>query len=401
MNYRERVPAIIVGETVTALGTLRSLARVGIEAFTVTGPDEIVRRSRWYKPIPGYENLRPDALTDWLPKLDIEHAVLFPCSDHAVWQASMFAESTEGRISMSVAPTRSLETLVDKGRFATVLEQIDIPRPRTWILDDGRIPESVPEHIFANAFLKPIDSQSFIKHFGVKAKRVESGNEAATELQRINDCGYSVLLQEYIPGPANRHFFVDGFVDRHHVVKALFARQRLRMHPADFGNSSCMVSIPLEDVQGAVDSLRRLLKAINFHGIFSAEFKFDERDREFKIIEVNARPWWYIEFASRCGVNVCEMAYADALGGEVGAVRKYHVGAYMVYAHVDFCACRDSVRRGDVSILSWLVDWIRSWRPIFAWDDPWPGVVNSSKYLLFQLGRPLRWLQKRPANVAA
>lgn len=37
MNDRENVPDIIVGQTVTALGTLRSLARVGIEAFTVTG----------------------------------------------------------------------------------------------------------------------------------------------------------------------------------------------------------------------------------------------------------------------------------------------------------------------------------------------------------------------------
>jgi len=392
MNRNERIPAIVVGETVTALGTLRSLARVGIDAFTVTGPNEIVRRSRWYKPIPGYQNLRPDELNDWLPDLDIKRAVLFPCSDHAVWQASMVTESVEDRISMSVAPTRTLEMLVDKGRFATVLEQIDIPRPRTWILEEGRIPESVPEHVFCNAFLKPVDSQSFIKQFGVKAKRVESANEAATELQLINDHGYSVLLQEYIPGPANRHFFVDGFVDRHHMVKALFARQRLRMHPADFGNSSFMVSIPLEHVKGAVDSLQHLLRAINFHGIFSAEFKFDERDGEFKIIEVNARPWWYIEFASRCGVNVCEMAYADALGDEVGAVRNYRVGASMVYAHVDFFACRDSVRRGNITIVSWVVDWIRSWRPIFAWDDPWPGIFNSSKYLLRQLTRPIRSL---------
>ena len=37
------------------------------------------------------------------------------------------------------------------------------------------------------------------------------------------------------------------------------------------------------------------------------------------------------------------------------------------------------------TILTCIAQWIRSWRPIFAWDDPWPGVVKSSKYLLFQL----------------
>jgi len=341
MNQSERVPAIIVGQTITALGTLRSLARVGINAFTVAALGDIVRRSRWYKPIPGRENLRPDELANWLPELDIERAVLFPCSDHAVWQASQLVNITKDRISMSIASTDTLESLVDKGRFASVLDQIDIPRPRTWMLEDGRIPVPIPE---------------------------------------------------YIPGATDRHFFIDGFIDRHYEVRALFARQRLRMHPADFGNSSCMVSIPLDEVQGAVDSLRRLLHEINFNGIFSAEFKFDERDRDFKIIEVNARPWWYIEFASRCGVNVCEMAYADALGEDVVTNRKYRTGASMVYAWHDFFACRDSVNRGDVSIFTCAVQWIRSWRPIFAWDDPWPGVIKSSKFLLRQLGRPKRWL---------
>lgn len=392
MAHHDRIPAIIVGETITALGTLRSLARAGIEAFTVTDPTEIVRRSRWYKPVPGHEALRPDKLTDWLSDLDIDRAVLFPCSDDTVRQASQLAENTKGRILMSVPPTGTLETLIDKGRFAKVLDRIDIPRPRTWILEEGRIPESVPAQIFANAFLKPIDSQSYIRRFGVKAKRVGSRSDAAMKLQKINDHGYSVVLQEYIPGPADRHFFIDGFVDRHYELKAIFARQRLRMHPPDFGNSSYMISIPIEDVQGAVDSLLCLLRETDFHGIFSAEFKLDERDDEFKIIEVNARPWWYIEFASRCGVNVCEMAYADALGEDVGMIRKYHVGASLVYTRTDFFACRDNVRSGNISIITCLLEWLRSWRPVFAWDDPWPSVVYSSRFLLHEWKRPMRWL---------
>lgn len=159
------------------------------------------------------------------------------------------------------------------------------------------------------------------------------------------------------------------------------------MHPADFGNSSCMTSIPVEQVEGATQSVRRLLREIDFRRIFSAEFKLDERDGEFKIIEVNARPWWYIEFATHCGVNVCEMAYSDALGEEVSTIGKYRIGASLVYARHDYFACRDSVVRGEVSVGACFLEWLRSWRPIFAWDDPWPGVVNSSKFLLRRLWR--------------
>lgn len=296
---------------------------------------------------------------------------------------------------MSIASTSALETLVDKGRFAKVLERLDIPRPRTWLLENGQLPDALPDNIFSNVFLKPIDSQSFIRHFGVKAQRVLSKHDASRELERINRAGFSVLLQEYVPGPATSHFFIDGFVDRHHEVKALFARQRLRMHPLDFGNSSCMVSVPIEQVQVAAQSLRHLLNDIEFRGIFSAEFKFDERDGEFKIIEVNARPWWYIEFATRCGVNVCEMAYLDALGEDVAAVDTYRIGASLVYARNDYFACRDRVLNGEMPIAACLLEWLRSWRPIFCWHDPWPAIVGSSRFVFRQLGRPIRWLLPR------
>ena len=382
MIRREKIPALIVGQTVTAVGTLRSLARVGIEAFTVTAPGEIVRHSRWYRPIPGHEALLPEAIVEWLPDVVVDRAVLFPCSDHAVWQASRIAEDVKDHISMSISSTAVLETLIDKGRFSDLLDRIHIPHPRTWVMDDGRISCSLPESVFTNAFLKPVDSQSFIRHFGIKAERVSSKQQAIRRLAEFSQKGFSMLLQEYVPGPARNHFFIDGFVDRHQEVKALFARQRLRMHPPDFGNSSYMVSVSLDEVEGAVSSVRCVLRETDYRGIFSAELKFDERDREFKILEVNARPWWYIEFAARCGVNVCEMAYFDALGENIGEVGEYRSGARLVYTIQDYFACRDSVRRREMTISAWIHAWLRSWRPIFAWDDPWPSCVGTFRFLL-------------------
>ena len=115
----------------------------------------------------------------------------------------------------------------------------------------------------------------------------------------------SVVLQEYIPGSFTEHYFVDGYVDRAGQIKALFARRRLRIYPPDFGNSTAMVSVALARSAQAVDSVRRVLGAVGYHGIFSAEFKRDPRDGQFKLLEVNTRPWWFIDFAVRCGVDVC------------------------------------------------------------------------------------------------
>jgi predicted ATP-grasp superfamily ATP-dependent carboligase len=394
MNRREAIPALVVGETVTALGTLRSLARAGIGAFTVTSPGEFVRSSRWYKPIPGQEGLLPEAITEWLSDVAIDRAVLFPCSDHTVWQASRMAEGLKDSILMSIPSTSVIEKLVDKGQFASMLDKVGIPHPRTCLMEDGRVPCSLPDSTFDNAFLKPVDSQSFMKHFGVKAERVASKQQAVERLAVASEKGFSMLLQEYIPGPAHNHFMIEGFVDRHQKVKGIFARQRLRMHPPDFGNSSCMVSVSLDEVEGAAKWARRLLQEIGYRGIFNAEFKFDERDREFKILEVNSRPWWYIEFATRCGVNACKMAYLDALGEEVSEVGEYRSGARIVYTRHDYFACRDSVRRREMTMGAWARSWLRSWRVVFAWDDPWPSCVGTLRFLLQRPGRFLERLRR-------
>ena len=154
------------------------------------------------------------------------------------------------------------------------------------------------------------------------------------------------------------------------------------------------VTLPLDDVSDAADSLRSTLAAVSYRGIFSAEFKYDDRDRRFKIIEINTRPWWYIEFASRCGVNVCEMAYADALEEDVSPVRCYRVGKSLVYPIHDFRAWRDTIRQRRVEFRPWVCDWLKSWRPILTWDDPLPAISNAAKFLVQQV-RKLIHRQRR------
>jgi predicted ATP-grasp superfamily ATP-dependent carboligase len=188
-----------------------------------------------------------------------------------------------------------------------------------------------------------------------------------------------MVLQEYIPGPPTNHYFIDGFVDRDRIVKALFARQRLRMSPPDFGNSTMMVSVPLSEEDAAIETLKTLLADIEYRGIFSAEFKRDERDGTFNLIEVNARPWWYVEFAARCGVNVCELAVRDALGERVPTISKYATGRRCVFPYYDLEAVRAEMSAGRLGILGWALSWLGPYQPVFRWSDPLPAMGEVAK----------------------
>jgi D-aspartate ligase len=202
--------------------------------------------------------------------------------------------------------------------------------------------------------------------------------------------GLSLIFQEYIPGPPRQHVFVDGFVDRGGRMIATFARRRLRMFPPDFGNSSYMVSIAPDEAAPAIAALERLLGNLSYRGVFSAEFKQDPRDGGFKILEVNCRPWWYVEFASRCGVNVCDLAYRDALEQPLTPPRRYRVGRACVYPYYDFFAAREEWRRGALSLLAWASSWLRAMQPVFRWADPFPGLRAGTAVIAGFVRRRLR-----------
>src|SRR5262249_8599734 len=159
----------------------------------------------------------------------------------------------------------------------------------------------------------PRDSQSFSELFGCKAVPVCGRAQAIECFRRAHVAGQRVVLQEYVPGPASGHYYVDAFVDRNGRVLSHFARQRLRMHHA-FANSSALWSIPHDEAHGAPEIIDRAIAALRPRGIVSAEFKLDTRDNQLKIIEINARVWKHVDFASQCGVNIARLAYDDALG---------------------------------------------------------------------------------------
>jgi predicted ATP-grasp superfamily ATP-dependent carboligase len=205
----------------------------------------------------------------------------------------------------------------------------------------------------------------------------------------MSEEGIELLLQEFVPGPPTSHVFLDGYVDRCGVMRACLARRRLRMHPRPFGNSTLSVTIPIDEASEAVTSLRRLFDGVGYVGLFDAEFKQDARDGMFKILEVNARPWWQLALATSSGLDVCAMAYDDALGRPLPATSVYRIGQTWVHPIPDLRAWRTARKLGDRAGGFPLRLWFGGANAVFSRDDPKPAVealVQSGGHL-FRSGR--------------
>ncbi len=361
------------GGNVTFSAVLRLLHRAEIPTYALCTDSGFVGYSRWYRPLPGSgPGLAPHDLPELLANLSLESAVLLPCSDDWLAATAALPECLARRFPSSHASLPVVETLLDKWRFAQILQHRRLPHPRTRLLISNQQLDSIPCEDFRGSILKPLSSASFTSKYRVKGFLVDSRAQALRAMERLP---YPIMLQEFIPGPPTAGYFIEGFIDRQGRVCALFARRRLRMDPPWLGNSTFMVSVPLEEVAGAVASLQYLLETLSYRGIFSAEFKYDERDGFFKLLEINARPWWYVDAPARAGIDVCSMAYRDALGLPVEPVIAYKAGQYLGFLPGDFRAWRKQRNCGGPGLWAWLRSWRGARSTPFYWNDPLPAIA--------------------------
>lgn len=392
---QSRVPVIVLAQGANALGMLRSLHLAGVPAYVACPPGDLVTHSRWYRPTPGAipwdGTLGPHAW-DILRDMPLAQAVLIPgADDAALWLADLPQHALAARFKVSTSSRETQELLQDKSRFAAFLRETDIPHPPTFSIESAADIEAIPFERLDRLFIKPVNSQQFSDVLGVKGVRVSGRDELLKVWQQLQAHGFGLIAQEYVPGSAADHYFVDGFRDAGGRLTGLFARRRYRIHPIDFGNSSYCQSIPLTDVDAAVRDVTELLRRVDYRGIFSAEFKRDARDGRYRILEVNTRAWTYVEFASRCGVNVCEMAWQDALGLPVTvASSSYPVGAGCVNLPRDIRSLREQPADKRGALTAVLRQWATANFHSFRIDDPLPGLIVAKNIFLMQCKRTFR-----------
>jgi D-aspartate ligase len=388
----DRLPVLVLGGGITGLGVLRILARDHIPAWLVADGNDLAWASRHARGLPPPQRDGPrgqQELSDYLRSLSITSAVLIPCSDDRVRQVAALPLELSARFPASVSPVDTLDQAVDKARFAALLGSIGVPHPRSWPLEQSTDLDRVPADVFVRGFLKPRNSQAFFARYGVKGFWVASRDEARRKLNEVQAAGLAVQLQEYVPGPPTAHVFVDGFAASGGIIRAFLVRRRLRMYPTDFGNSTLMITIRPEEAVEAVASVERLVQVLRFRGVFSVELKQSEHDGRYYALEMNARPWWYVDYAARAGVDVIWMSWLDAQGRPVPQVRSYQIGRRCVYPYYDWFAVKALHSKGQASRLAWLASIPGAEQPVFRLSDPGPG-IRAVRNLLRQHFSPLK-----------
>jgi D-aspartate ligase len=200
-QFTHSTPAIVLGSGVTALGVLRRLSSHRIRALVAPPDGELVADSRWFHPAPFGIEVDGKSLAAGLEALPLPQAVLLPRSDSWTRAVAALPEALHQRFLASVPSPCAIGRVVDKSMLASELASLGVPHPRTWPLACGYDLATIPDSVFKRAFLKPRDSQGFFARFGVKAMWVRSRAEALERAAELENQGFPMQLQEYVPGP--------------------------------------------------------------------------------------------------------------------------------------------------------------------------------------------------------
>lgn len=380
-----RPPAVIANMSYSGLALARSLARRGIKVYGVAPSMEVVgMTSRYITPVVIPNIIRSDQDTvEALLKLgdDIgQPAILFPTGDALVLPLSKHRERLKEAYRFLVPSVELAESLVSKEGLAEIVERLNYPGPKSWVINDPSQLNEVAASLEYPVILKPVYSASWyldemtalIGHR--KVIEIDSESDLRHWYELVAQVDGRVILQEFIPGDDNTLYYTCGYFNSEGELEAIFAGQKLRITPVHYGSASFVRSVyDKKLVQATVD----LLKPLGYKGLFGVEFKKDDRDGQYKIIEVNVRWGLWDGLAARCGIDIAFLAYARETGLPYQVAETYRTNIKWLSLRRDLDAFIDYHREGLLSLPAWLWSLLgEKEHAVFAWDDPRPGLVE-------------------------
>jgi predicted ATP-grasp superfamily ATP-dependent carboligase len=219
---------------------------------------------------------------------------------------------------------------------------------------------------------------------------VHSPDEFMARFAEVLGSGHSALVQSYVASPDDDLASLSLYVSQAGEVLAAFVRRQVRQYPPNSGTVTLAVS---ERNPGLVEIGERFCRSIGWRGIAGFEFKLDQEDRQYKLLDFNPRLMLSDGLTAHCGIDLALMQYRDLTGERPAARRDYPAGVKWLESMADFASFKHYHARGELGFRAWL----RSWRGVrafalFAWDDPLPFLVERKFGLSY--GRILAYFCK-------
>lgn len=365
-NY-EYIP-IVLGSSVNALGVVRSLGEKGLPVIVADDEDKFAKYSKYSCPIKIKDCVEDiegfltsmEEIYLFLESIN-KKGILYITTDHHLIAIGENMDRLEKNFKVIMNDWEEVEKCLNKSFLYKEAERLGVPYPQTFLADGSKeimdarklirypilIKPAVPIG-FSNVYKKAIIAQNDDQLISIKE-----------DIDRLNLSDHKLIMQEMIPGPPTNLYTFSSYSDKNGDVKAYSIGHKIRQSPPETGTIT----------SGKVvnhDELARIgiefIKGLRFHGLANTEFKFDDRDGKFKLIEINPRTGFWNYSATAAGVNLSWEAYKDLILDKDEPIKFSEKELIWIYDINDIYKAIFSNKRGHGEFKISFFQWIKSVR---------------------------------------
>ena len=357
-----------------ALGIFRSLGTIGVPAYAVEdGEWAPPLRSRYCRGVFHWDLLGAppsDSVAALLKIADHfdRRPILIPTDDTTAVLVQEASKELQTAYHFPILPAGLARRLCSKKELYFLAKQYGFPTPET-VFPQSRIDllQFLQKAVFP-LVVKGIDDRCLSGRVKTGIRIAHSADELLKCYDEIEDPAQpNLMVQEYIPGNADSVWMFNGYFNDKSECLVGFTARKLRQRPAYTGVTSLGICVGNE----AIDkSIRGLLKSLGYKGMVDIGCRYDHRDGQYKILDVNPRVGCTFRlFVDAEGMDVVRACFLDLTGQPVhaNAVRE---GRKWLVENQDFLVLPRYLRDRKLTILGWL----RSLRGVqetawFCWHD--------------------------------
>lgn len=358
------------------LGVIRGLGRRGVRVYGVyedplspAAHSRYVRGGWLWRPDPDSTERVLEGMAELADRIG-RPAVLLPTDDAAAIFLAEHGSTLRDRFRFAEPPRDLPRRVAGKYSMYRLCRQLGVPCPEAALV--GAWDEVVG---FAERVGFPVVCKLALPWRSTGSVRSTSLAHTWNQLAEIyrvcsNAAIGGLMLQEFIPGGREHDWFFHGYCDGVSRCRPAYTGVKERSYPAHAGLTSLGRSAENPALRRiAVDLLSRLA----FRGIVDLDFRLDERDGQYKLLDFNPRLGAQFRlFRDGSGTDVALASYLDLTGQPIpdGAPvldRRFLVENYDPIAALGYW------RGGDLTPRAWSA----SLRDVhetawFARDDPVP-----------------------------
>lgn len=368
----KQVGAIVLGGAHGSLAVLRSLGRKGIPVWFLTHDHIIPKFSRfcsrhfhWDGP---FSETAADDLVSFGEQNDLHGWVLFAGADAEVMFISLNYSKLCSVFRLTTPPWETTRFAIDKRLTHEWATKAAVCYPRTFYPRNAGELNQIDCQF--PVILKPTIRLGDDRFSRSKAWLVANPTQLTSRYVEAATLVESsvISVQEFIPGHGANQYSYAALWQQGRPVVSLTARRK-RQYPIDCGTSTCVELLDEPSVEAASNCL---LQNLSYNGLVEIEFKYDSREDQYKVLDVNARPWAWIGLGSAAGIDFPLIAWQSAIGEQSVTLPKRSNATWHYFSRDVLAICGEMARcRFSLKMAS-----KRSVFAAFARDDPLPGLVD-------------------------